>query len=393
MKITRRVLQFAFLALTIIGVFVVRGDAERWCPFGGVEALYSYVTDGNFTCSLGVSNFYILGAVLLVTLLFRRAFCSYTCPIGTISEWLSVAGRRVGLRPFTLPYRVDRALSMLKYPALVVIVYITWRAGELLFRGFDPCYVLISRHGKDITMWAYIVSGGIVVGSLLLVLPFCRYLCPLAAVFTPFSWLGLTRVTRHTDACTDCGVCTQVCPMNIRVDRIKTVTAPRCTSCLDCVAECPAQADGALTWGPPGKSAKTWPQIALVGVLLACITGAVAATYAFPLPSFVHEQGERPATVATLSLDVAGVTCRGTSSALVETWLNRDDEYAVEGYLKVEIWSAADLATVQVTYDAQQTPPDAIRRAIVTPYIDLLEGTVVRPQFELPGYTPSLDDL
>ena len=74
---TRRVVQFAFLALTVVGVFVVRGNAELWCPFGGIEAAYTYVKEGSVICSLGVSNFYILGALLLLTLVARRAFCSY----------------------------------------------------------------------------------------------------------------------------------------------------------------------------------------------------------------------------------------------------------------------------------------------------------------------------
>ncbi len=80
----RKTLQFGFLALTLVAVFVVRGNAERWCPFGGLEALYTYTREGNLPCSLGVSNFYILGAVLLMTLILRRAFCGYVCPVGAI---------------------------------------------------------------------------------------------------------------------------------------------------------------------------------------------------------------------------------------------------------------------------------------------------------------------
>jgi len=85
MKTKRRLVQFGFLALTIVGVYVLKGNAERWCPFGGVEAAYMYFSQGQMLCSLGVSNFYILGAVLILTLLLRRVFCGYMCPIGAIS--------------------------------------------------------------------------------------------------------------------------------------------------------------------------------------------------------------------------------------------------------------------------------------------------------------------
>ena len=60
--------------------------------------------------------------------------------------------------------RWDRALALLKYPLLALILVATWRAGELVFRGYDPCYALLSRHGADITVWAYVVAGAIALG-------------------------------------------------------------------------------------------------------------------------------------------------------------------------------------------------------------------------------------
>ena len=94
MKTTRRTVQFTFLALTLSGVFLFGANCERWCPFGGVEALHAYLTEGTMVCSLGTSNFFILGGVLAMTVLLRRAFCGYVCPIGTLSEWLNSLGRR-----------------------------------------------------------------------------------------------------------------------------------------------------------------------------------------------------------------------------------------------------------------------------------------------------------
>ena len=115
MTFARRIVQFSFLLLTLVAVFLVGGNAEAWCPFGGVEALYTYAREGNLICSLGVSNFYILGGVLLSVLLLRRAFCGYVCPIGAISEWLQAAARRLRIRPRRVPYGLDRGLALLKY--------------------------------------------------------------------------------------------------------------------------------------------------------------------------------------------------------------------------------------------------------------------------------------
>ncbi len=390
MKTTRRILQLGFLVLTLVGVFVVRGNAERWCPFGGVEAIYTYATEGNMICSLGVSNFYILAAVLLVALLLRRAFCGYMCPIGTISEWLQAGAKWVGLNPARVPYALDRGLAKLKYLVLAIILYFTWTYGELEFRVADPCYALISRHGEDITFWAYVVAGAIVVGSLFVMVPFCRWLCPLAAVFHPFSRFGFTRITRDQEACIDCGECSAVCPMAIPVAELREVKAARCTSCLNCVDSCPVTESGAITWGPPRAFGRHWPHAALIAIMLLCVTGAVVAAYVFPIPSFVQVaegRGAPPAEAATLELQVYNLACRGNAS-LFAYFLERDDQGEVPGYLKIEAWPGPGAAEVHVTYDPAQANEAAIKEAITEPYYDLV-ADVWRPSpFEIVGYDP-----
>jgi len=317
MKTTRRIIQASMLALTLTGVFVLGANVELWCPLGGLEGLYTYWTEGNLVCSLGVSNFYVLGAVLVMALLLRRAFCGYLCPIGTISEWLGAGARRLGIPAARIPGTIDRGLAWLKYAVLAAILYFTWQAGELLFRGYDPCYALISRHGADITWWAYAVSATIVVASLLVVMPFCRWLCPLAAVLNPFSRFGLARVKRDPAQCTGCRRCAVACPMAIPVDEVTEVTHARCLSCLECVAACPHRSRAALVWGPPAALGRRWPHAVLVAVLVLCVAGAVSAAHLFPFASFVKLQGTAPPQVATLELRVENLSCRGRANLLV----------------------------------------------------------------------------
>ena len=197
MRIIRYLVQAAFLALTVAAVFFLGANAERWCPFGGVEAIYTYLHEGNLVCSLGVSNFYVLAGVLVTALLLRRVFCSHVCPIGTVSEWVKRGAAAFGAGTVRVPPVLDRVLSLLKYAVLGVILYYTWRLGELVFRGYDPCYALISRHGEDITFWAYVIAGSIAAASLFLTVPFCRWLCPLAAVLNPLSRFAPARVRRR----------------------------------------------------------------------------------------------------------------------------------------------------------------------------------------------------
>ena len=389
MAATRRLVQAGFLGLTLVAVFVLGRHAEAWCPFGGIETLYGYFTEGNLLCSLAISNFYILAAVLLMTVLFRRAFCGYVCPIGTLSDWLGRGAAAVGWRAPRVGGRLDRGLSLLKYAVLGLILFLTWRSSELIFRGFDPCYALISRHGEDITFWAYVVAGAVVVASLLLVLPFCRWLCPLAAVLDPFARFGVARIKRDTEACAGCGQCDRACPMAIDVSQQEVVRAGRCLSCLRCVSACPPKlrSKGAIAWGPPGPAGRRWPQAVLVGGIIACIAGAVVATRAVPLPSYVYMRGEAIAEPALVELQVTGLTCRGRAS-LLTYFIDRDDEFAVPGFVRVEAWPGPGYVPVRVWFDPGQTDESAVQLALTSPYYDAGADIWRTPPFEVEGFDP-----
>jgi len=388
----RRTIQFGFLLIVLVGVFAIGGNCERWCPFGGVEALYSYLHEGNLVCSLGTANFFILGGVLGMTLLMRRAFCGYACPIGTISEWLHALARRLRLPAYRVSPWLDRHLAWLKYGLLAVILWFTWQTGELVFRGFDPCYALISRHGEDITVWAYVAAGAVVVGSLFLMLPFCRWFCPLAAVLNPFSRFAVARIRRNAAICRDCGACEKRCPVDIPVAQVVQVTHARCIACLQCVESCPGHRARPLTWGSPWGGRTAWPPITISLTVLLCTSVAVAASYLYPLPSFVKTRGTAPGQTAELSLRTSNLGCRGNAN-LLYYFLDRDDMFAVPGYLKVEAWPGPGAAQVRVTYDPAQAGETFIQQAITEPYYEIAGEQWRMSPFAVEGYDPLAEIL
>lgn len=393
MSRNRHGIQAVALLAVLLGV-LAGGNCERWCPFGGVEAIYTYAAEGNMLCSLGTSNFFILGGVLLATLLVRRAFCGYLCPLGAISEAMHAVGRRLRLPALRVSPRVDRVLSLAKYGLLVAVLVLTWRAGELIFRGFDPCYALVSRHGEDITYWAYVVSAAILVASLFFSVPFCRWLCPLAAVLNPLSRFGWARVHRDATTCRDCGRCAKACPMAIPVDQLDQVRTARCIACLECVGVCrPRKGEPpALRLGPPRPSLARWPQAAVIGLLLACTTVAVGSSYLFPLPSFVSQRGAPPEKAAQTELTLDNLTCRGRG-ALLMYFLDRDDLFAIPGYLRVEAWPGPGAARVRLGYDPALTDEAAIKQAITEPYYEVPTDYWRNSPFRIDGYDPlGLDD-
>lgn len=403
MKRTRHGMQFGLLILIIVAVFIFRGNCERWCPFGAIESLYTYIGMGNAVCTLGTSNFFALGGVLLSVLLIRRAFCSHVCPIGTLSEATHRLGRRLRLPRWNVPPKVDALLSLLKYPLLVVILYYTYTTAELIFRGFDPCYALIGRHGEGATAWTYVAAGSVLVASLFVSLPFCRWACPLAVVLNPFARLGLTHIRRNEAACTSCGVCAKRCGMAIPVDQVETVHQARCTLCLECVDACPHADDGALELALIGsgrasagrRGVVSHPHFAIASVMIACIALAFAGAYMFPLPSLVRARGARPTETLTVSLQLEDMECNGTA---VSVWhfLSRDDFFGPQGYLRLEAWPDAETPRIRVTYDPTQCSEEEVRTALIEPYFDLIKMTFDMPKFRLEGevslFLPPLED-
>lgn len=243
---TRTLFQLAVVAAAVTaGIRLATGHAlsgvEKYCPFGGFETAWSFVTRRSFSCATGELNLALFLALLGLTVLARKAFCSWVCPVGTVNEWIFALSRRL---PWRLPLNprpgVDSALRWLRLPVLGVILFFTWRTGELVFRGYDPYYILFSAHGHEVKLWSYAILAAVLGAAFLVPMAWCRYLCPLGVTLWPLSALGRLRLRRIESSCTGCGACTRVCPHGIPVAKVVEVQSGECTLCLECVESCPA---------------------------------------------------------------------------------------------------------------------------------------------------------
>lgn len=121
--------------------------------------------------------------------------------------------------------------------------------------------------------------------------------------------------------------------------------------------------------------------------MVACTSAAVAASHAFPIPSFVKTRGTAPAVTAAVDLEIHDLTCRGRANLLVY-YLERDDLLAIDGYWKLEAWPDPILARVRISYDPERCDEAAVRMAVTEPYYDAA-GNLWRPSpFVIEGYDP-----
>jgi hypothetical protein len=215
-------------------------SVEAYCPFGGIESLYQFITTGGYIRRIEPSALLLAGAVLLLTLIFSRGFCGWICPFGSLQEWLGLLGKRIFKRRYNPTGPWERRLRYLKYVVLGVIVVFTWHLGVLVFRPFDPFLAFFHLGaGFDEMPWAYAVLGVVLIGSLKYERFFCKYACPLGAVIGLVGKIGLTKVTRTDKGCKSCNLCQKTCFAHIDFLSTNEIRDAECNHCLECVAVCP----------------------------------------------------------------------------------------------------------------------------------------------------------
>ena len=267
---------------------------EGWLPVASLMNLKCWLVTGEVP-RIHPAGMFLLVDFLAISWLLRKAFCSWLCPVGTLSEWLWRAGRRMFGRNPRLPRWLDIGLRSLKYLLLALFVYAVGNMRVADLRAFlDGPYGVIAdvkmlNFFRYLSLTSAVVIGLLVAASLLVQNFWCRYLCPYGALMGLFSMLSPLRIRRHPAACVDCGACARACPSLLPVDALLSVKSAECTGCLECIAACPSPA--ALCLAAPGRRpVARWVFAALLVALFVGIVGYAKFTnhWRTDLPSQVY---------------------------------------------------------------------------------------------------------
>lgn len=220
---------------------------EGFLPISALISLRHWLVTG-VASRVHPAGLVLLVLILASGLLLKKSFCSWLCPVGTISESLAAVGRRVFRRKLKLPRILDYPLRSIKYLLLfffvwAVFVQMTPRAIELFLNSpyNKVADIKMMLFFADISPFALKVLIGLVGLSLVIPYFWCRYLCPYGALLGAVSLLSPLKVTRRAATCIDCNLCAQACPANLPVDKITRVRSDECFGCLSCVAACPVE--------------------------------------------------------------------------------------------------------------------------------------------------------
>ncbi len=255
-NLIRLAVQIFFLALIILISFnhfrneqglapllIGNPSLHAVCPFGGVVTIYTYFSEGAFVQNIQQSSVTLMWLVLGLTLLFGPVFCGWICPFGTVEEFVGKIGRKIFKKRYNnfIPFKLDKLLKYLRYVVLLLVVILTATSGKLLFSNVDPYFALFNIWSSEVTRLSLLVLGLILIGSLFVERPWCKYLCPFGALLGIFNFFRIVKLKRNEKTCINCKACDRVCPMNIDISTSKVITDHACISCLLCTDEmaCP----------------------------------------------------------------------------------------------------------------------------------------------------------
>ncbi|MCL6571493.1 MAG: 4Fe-4S binding protein [Bacillus sp. (in: Bacteria)] len=276
-QITRYVVQALFLLFSLyIGLrfyqfymhfdtlgempFVERPAAvEGFLPLSGLVALKIWLTSGDFDL-IHPAGLVLLAIFVGTGFILRKSFCSWICPVGTGNEMISWLGRKIFKRNFEVPQWLAWVLTTIKYVLLIIFLFMVLQMDIFTAKNFlNEPYNKIS----DVKMLLLFTNlGGITLKVIIIVFIltlfyrnfWCRFLCPYGALIGLGSIFRITRIQRNEETCTNCEMCTKVCPQRVKVHKLEAVNTPNCTACMSCVEACPVKDTLSMTVANRGVS-------------------------------------------------------------------------------------------------------------------------------------------
>ncbi|WP_422482243.1 4Fe-4S binding protein [Pleomorphochaeta sp. DL1XJH-081] len=245
---------------------IYRGDVKAFC----VPGLNCYACPGALgSCPIGslqavigsrdkFISWYVGGFLVAVGATLGRFVCGWMCPFGWFQDLLHRIPIPKGWkRRRRLPG--EKYLSLIRYGVLVVLVillpmflvdiigqgspyFCSWVCPSGTLSGL---FLLAGNVGlRSVASWLFawknLILAITIVASIVVYRPFCRYICPLGAIYGLFNPVSLYRFSINHDSCTSCKTCQKVCKLDIPVFEKPNSTA--CIRCGDCIAACPHDA-------------------------------------------------------------------------------------------------------------------------------------------------------
>lgn len=226
--------------------------AKGACPIGALQAVI-----GNMDYKF---SFYVLGFIFFIGALMGRFVCGWLCPFGLVQDLL----HKIPFPKKIKSFKADKHLRKLKYGILLIFVLLLpLFLVDVLGQGSPYfckliCPVGMLEGGLPLVLkkesmrgavgflyaWKGTILAATIFISIVIYRPFCKYICPLGAVYSLFNPISVFKYRLDDKACINCGACARACKMN--VNPVENENSAECIRCGQCEKACPT---GAITKG------------------------------------------------------------------------------------------------------------------------------------------------
>ncbi len=216
----------------------------------GIKQIYLAILQQTFSAAI-IPQLIAVLITIPITILFGRFFCGWMCGFGSFTDFIYLTFSKVFKRKkkVRINENADKWMKGIKYVVLLVLIAAIWSLNVSIFSTASPwdAFGMLVTIGKapdfsyviaNLTA-GFVILAAVLVASVFIERFFCRYLCPMGAIFAIASKLRIAKIKKPTAKCGNCRVCTNNCAMGIPLYKMDVVKTGECINCMKCVSACP----------------------------------------------------------------------------------------------------------------------------------------------------------
>ena len=255
------------VVIQILSIVLIPGLFEG--EFAAVGNIVSCIYKGNISWESVKDSVWMLVATVPATVLVGRFFCGFFCSFGVVQDflWFGAHRLRVLLPRKESMKKADHILKFAKYAVLFYFIIFIW-SGVTAVKTTGPWQVFgqYLSFGHWPGLKPLLSVGGVLlllifIGSLFVQRFFCRYFCPMGAIYSLISQASFLQIEKPRESCGKCHLCTSKCSMGMDLTKKDRIAGGECIRCQKCVS-----------WCPKGNAHLRSRYGVLIGVGVTCIT-------------------------------------------------------------------------------------------------------------------------
>ncbi len=170
----------------------------------------------------------LIAVPLISTIFFGRIFCGYVCPLGALQEFVAIRDKLI-----KIDYKLEKKLRYIRLVLFIILITVTFISSEFVYTKIAPFKAIFNIKGGILQI---IFAGLILLLSLFIYRPFCRYACPFSLVLELAGKFSFYKLKKNISFCQSCKACQKKCPISVidENNNIDNGACIRCGECLDC---------------------------------------------------------------------------------------------------------------------------------------------------------------